>query len=81
MGLYVIFQKFGHFHLKDIFVSLSQKLCAKKVIFCDFLKKSLFLVIFDTKIESVAHFLSKNVYFNICHSKNVKVTVSEIQGG
>ena len=26
------------------------------------------------KIDSVAHFLSKNVYFNICHGKNSKVT-------
>ena len=42
----------------------------KKCFFCDFLKKSSFLVIFDT----VAHFLSKNVYFNICHSKTLKVT-------
>ena len=40
MGLYMIFQKFEHFQLTDIFVSLSQKFWAKKVIiFCDFLKK------------------------------------------
>ena len=49
MGLHVIFQKFEHFQLKDNFVSLSQKFWAKTVIFCDFLKKSSFLVIFDTK--------------------------------
>ena len=26
------------------------------------------------EIDSVAHFLSKNVYFNICYGKNLKVT-------
>ena len=44
------------------------------MIFCDFLKKSSILVMFDTKIDSVAHFLSKNVNFNICHGKYLKVT-------
>ena len=42
MRLYVISQKFGHFYLKAIFFSLSQKFLAKKVIFCHFLKKSQF---------------------------------------
>ena len=39
MGLNVIFQKFEHFQLEVIFVSLSQKFWAKKGIFCYFLKK------------------------------------------
>ena len=69
MGLYVIFQKFEHFQLKDIFVSLSQKICAKKSDFFVIFSKS-FLVIFDTKIDSVTHYLSKNVYLNLCHGKN-----------
>ena len=49
MCLYVIFQKFGHFLLKAIFVSLSQQFLTKKVLFCHFLKKSSFLVKFDIK--------------------------------
>ena len=38
MCLYVISRKFGHFKLKAVFVSLSQKFLTKKVVFCQFLK-------------------------------------------
>ena len=51
MCLYVISQKFGHFQLKAIFLSLSQNFLTKKVFFCHFLKKSSFLVKFDIKNE------------------------------
>ena len=56
MCLYVISQKFVHFQLKAIFVSLSQKLLTKKVVFFffffgHFLKKSSFYVKIDIKNE------------------------------
>ena len=43
MCLYVISWKFGHFELKAVFVSLSQKFLTKKVVFCHFLKKIIIL--------------------------------------
>ena len=42
MCLYVIFQKFGHFELKAISVSLSQKFLTKKCFFAIFYKSIMF---------------------------------------
>ena len=42
MCLYVIFQKFGHFELKAISVSLSQKFLTKKCFFAIFYKSIIF---------------------------------------